>query len=71
MTTGAIQLPVLRKCARCGSEHSDIEFEALERETFDRFTHWAPCPNNGQPVLIALCEEPSSDTIDEDSGGAS
>lgn len=43
-------------CARCGDSHSRLEFHALERpmapaETTVMWTHWAPCPTNGQPIM--------------------
>jgi hypothetical protein len=43
-------------CARCGGEH-DVEPERLERpiKAADiEITHWSPCPNNGQPILIQV-----------------
>lgn len=51
-------------CSRCyGEGHADLEFEELtypveakvviEGELVDvTMTHWAPCPTNGQPILM-------------------
>jgi hypothetical protein len=45
-------------CARChGGGHEDVRWEPLTHpaETGDvTFTHWAPCPTNGQPILVAV-----------------
>jgi len=49
-------------CARCqGDGHDDVWWEPLTHPvTVDTsptvetvvFTHWAPCPTNGQPILM-------------------
>lgn len=50
-------------CARCGAD----EHLALVYKPFTQFidfddgfvvTHWAPCPTNGEPIL--LCQGPTS-----------
>lgn len=51
-------------CARCGSDgHPDITYTPL---TFpialadgNLATHWAPCPTNGEPILLATIRVPS------------
>lgn len=48
-------------CARCrGDGHSALTFEPLaypvECEGGASFTHWAACPTNGQPILMAMTE---------------
>ncbi len=57
----------IEKCPRCGTdeaptEHTGLRFEKLERQTKqvgpageDRMlAYWAPCPANGQPVLMSI-----------------
>lgn len=46
-------------CARCrGAGHEDLTFAPLthpielEDELGDPYTHWAPCPANGEPILM-------------------
>jgi hypothetical protein len=46
----------VRGCARCGGDHNELHFERLEMPVIDddgtTWTHWAPCPANGQPILM-------------------
>lgn len=51
----------VRSCARCGGNHRGLVFEQLERAiefggSESPMTHWAPCPANGQPVLLLRVE---------------
>lgn len=44
-------------CARCGGGHvNKIEWRRLERPVVDgdgtTWTHWCPCPTNGEPILM-------------------
>jgi hypothetical protein len=44
-------------CARChGEGHEDVVWQPLthpfEMPDGDVMTHWAPCPTNGQPILM-------------------
>ena len=41
------------ECVRCGRDHDDLEFHKLARPS-DSWTHWATCPNNGEPVLVKV-----------------
>lgn len=45
-------------CARCGCDgHADVRWEALAypfANVTGDFTHWAPCPNNGQPIMMRV-----------------
>lgn len=53
-------------CARChGDGHADLRFESLDHPVeagMDKegdlivFEWWAPCPTNGQPILLAVKE---------------
>ena len=40
-------------CARCGGTHGQIEFRKLTQPCGD-LTHWAPCPTNGEPILMLI-----------------
>jgi len=48
-------------CARCGENHNALEFFRLTIPMTDSdeslWTHWAPCPTNGQPVLLKLIDD--------------
>jgi 2'-5' RNA ligase len=43
-------------CARCGDDHTGLRFALLGRPVSQAdgsaFTHWAPCPNTGQPIMM-------------------
>lgn len=47
-------------CSRCGGDHARIEAHPLERAFAPpeaaplRWTHWAPCPVNGQPIMFIV-----------------
>lgn len=48
----------ISNCARCGENHDDIEWKALTRAIPENdgsilWTHWYPCPTNGEPILCA------------------
>ena len=45
-------------CARCGLDHKDLEFSPLTIPD-PEFQWWAPCPTNGEPVLMQVIETPS------------
>ncbi|MBF6618819.1 MAG: hypothetical protein ITG02_01130 [Patulibacter sp.] len=55
----------LLSCARCGGDHADVEWQPLERPVLEDgktvATHWAPCPTNGQPILMIQVEREDSD----------
>lgn len=56
----------LTGCSRCGQEHIAVEFHRLTQPmlvelwsddlgyTAVRFTHWALCPTNKEPILLSL-----------------
>lgn len=61
--TEPIHLERLYGCARCGSDHAKISFQPLTHPVVvdDHigdlvFTHWAPCPTNGEPILMTSVE---------------
>lgn len=51
-------------CARCGCDgHDDVmwqplayPFDPCSTEPEGAFTHWAPCPNNGEPIMMRVTE---------------
>lgn len=59
----------LENCARCGETHYDIRFYQLTREivvpsTLQIYSHWAPCPTNGEPILMRIeAKESGTDTL--------
>jgi hypothetical protein len=53
-------LPQLGNCARCKQDHEDLTFEKLEyphEVKSEVWTHWAPCPTNGQPIMLTILDE--------------
>jgi len=42
-------------CARCGEDHEGVVFIPLTRPS-DEFTHWAACPNNGEPIMFKIVQ---------------
>ena len=43
----------VRACARCGLDHPELTFKPLTSPCGD-FTHWCPCPTNGEPILMSM-----------------
>ncbi len=47
-------------CARCGDDHRAVRFEPMARPFAPAeaapivWSHWAPCPANGQPIMWAM-----------------
>jgi hypothetical protein len=54
----AFFMRALYGCARCHEDgHTDIFFEPLTHPievAGTTFTHWALCPNNGEPILLTF-----------------
>lgn len=42
-------------CARCGGDHQDVVFKKFTRVN-GHYSHWAPCPNIGEPILMKIVE---------------
>lgn len=58
MTTPTPVTSDVKSCARCGGDHLQLEFRHLIRpiapvEMHTSWTLWAPCPINGEPILLA------------------
>lgn len=49
-------------CARCGGSHEDVIARRMVRPFAPAeaggltWTHWAPCPTNGDPILIMVTD---------------
>lgn len=62
----------IEDCARCGGQHKDAKFSPLDRPMAPKdvtsvvWGFWAPCPTNGQPMM--LCFVPDAEPAD--AGGA-
>jgi len=57
MTAPQITVKSIKNCARCTGEHEDILCASFTRpvELVDGgYTHWALCPNTGEPILIVI-----------------
>jgi len=51
----------VRNCARCGGQHLQLEFRRFTRPFGvgrEAFQWWAPCPTNGEPLLMRRVEAP-------------
>jgi hypothetical protein len=50
----------LQHCARCGNDHTGIEWLKLtvpiEDDDGTVWAYWAPCPTNGEPILMKVSE---------------
>lgn len=63
-------------CTRCGGDHPNMTFGVLQRPIADSdglhvWTHWAPCPKTGEPVLLRdgdLPEVGPGETVHERQG---
>ena len=53
----------IKNCARCGEHHVSVEFKLLSRPMAPPeaaplvWTHFARCPSNGEPVMLAMTDE--------------
>lgn len=62
MTTYSETEPIttdLQRCARCGNDHKELTFQPLDQPMEAeglRFTHWAPCPVNAEPIMMRIQE---------------
>ena len=48
----------VKRCARCGKNHDALEFNRFRRPPTG-FEWWAPCPTNGEPILMTIMETKS------------
>lgn len=54
-----ITIQKIGNCARCDGTHENLVATRLTRPVledepseFVLYTHWAPCPTNGEPILV-------------------
>jgi hypothetical protein len=54
------KVAILNNCARCGGNHSDIEFREFTNHFSPDggavYTHWAMCPTLNEPILMRFAE---------------
>ena len=54
----------MQGCARCqGEGHDNIHFNKFTHPIGD-FTHWALCPTNGEPILMASRHVPLENELE-------
>jgi hypothetical protein len=47
-------------CARCGGDHVElaaVEFQRPPKDEDEEWSHWATCPETGEPILIVTPHE--------------
>lgn len=55
-------LSKIRGCARCGGDHDHLVFRIFSQPFAPReahgitWTHWAPCPATGDPILLSITD---------------
>lgn len=52
-----VRINKIEHCARCGQNHLNMTFKRLARR-MDDLTHWAPCPINGDPIMMEVYQTP-------------
>ena len=58
----------VRGCARCGDNHELVGFRPLTNPCVG-LTHWAPCPTNGEPIMLAIVPDEDCPPNRELTGG--
>lgn len=59
---GTLARVKITRCSRCGQDHDDVEARPLDRAFAPpeaaplKWTHWAPCPTNGQPIMFIVTD---------------
>jgi hypothetical protein len=43
----------VRRCARCAQDHEALVFTLLANPS-EEWTHWATCPINREPIMLAI-----------------
>jgi hypothetical protein len=50
----------VKRCSRCGGNHTALVFKKFDRPvapadlTSTSWSHWAPCPATGEPILLSV-----------------
>jgi hypothetical protein len=48
----------IKDCARCGTDHNDLEFNKFIGDPIECddhvYTHWGKCPVSGDPILMYI-----------------
>jgi hypothetical protein len=53
-------LVIVKSCARCGEDHTYLEFKLFTEPMVIAeitFTHWAVCPVTKEPILMRIIDE--------------
>lgn len=60
--THEIYISDIDGCARCGQNHDHLEFsrfrDPVQVGLGAKLTHWAPCPETGEPILMRIIDQP-------------
>lgn len=64
----------VRGCARCGEDHDNITWRPLTKPIAEHdgsvwWTHWTPCPTNGEPILQAEVTREQAEALGYPWGG--
>jgi hypothetical protein len=57
-----VRIDIIR-CARCSGDHPQLMTAKLTRPFAPpeangiEWTHWAPCPSNGEPIMVFIPNE--------------
>jgi hypothetical protein len=52
---------MVEDCARCGGKHQ-VVFQKLRRDC-EGWTHWASCPETGEPILMKIEDDEVPDSL--------
>lgn len=54
----------IKDCARCGGSHESLVAKEFHYP-FRDMTHWATCPNSGDPILVKFVDTPDAAVEDK------
>lgn len=66
----------IEHCARCGGTHDDIDFKSLAQPFSPPeaapvvWSKWAPCPANGEPIMMSVVDRATGEEIVAKHGSA-
>lgn len=63
MSENKVTVKLLVGCPRCGKNHVEVTYNKLTQPC-NKYTHWAMCPENSQPILLEITDD--TDEIHED-----
>jgi hypothetical protein len=56
MSEPRVVIKNIAACARCGGTHKAVRFQPFTKPP-ENATHWASCPQTGEPILIRVKPE--------------